>query len=36
MATKEYAGFFLFCLEPELFAKIKKTWFLDTRFLHFY
>ena len=30
------AGFFLFCLDLELFAKIKKTWFLHFRFLHFY
>ena len=29
-------GFFLFCLDFELFAKIKKTWFLNTRLLHFY
>ena len=28
--------FFLFCLDLELFAKIKKTWSLHTRFLHFY
>ena len=27
---------FLFCLDLELIAKIKKTWFLHTRFLHFY
>ena len=26
---------FLFCLDLELFAKIKKNWFLHTRFLHF-
>ena len=36
MSTKGYAGFFLFCLDLELFAKIKKTWFLHTPFLHFY
>ena len=29
-------GIFLFCLDLKLFAKIKKTWFLDGRFLHFY
>ena len=28
--------FFLFSLDLELFAKIKKTWFLHTRFLHSY
>ena len=28
--------FFLFHLDLELFAKFKKTWFLHTRFLHFY
>ena len=28
--------FFYFCLDLELFAKIKKTWFLHTRVLHFY
>ena len=27
---------FLFRFDLELFAKIKKTWFLHTRFLHFY
>ena len=36
MSTKECAGFFSFCLDLELFAKIKKTWFLHTRFLRFY
>ena len=36
MTTKGCVGFFLFCLDLELFAKIKKTWFLRTRFLHFY
>ena len=36
MSTKECAGFFLFCLDLELIAKIRKTWFLHTRFLHFY
>ena len=29
-------GIFLFYLDLELLAKIKKTWFLDTRFLHIY
>ena len=33
---KKVCGVFLFCLDLELFAKIKKTWFLKTRFLHFY
>ena len=28
MSTKGCSGFFLFCLGLELFAKIKKTWFL--------
>ena len=28
--------FLKFCLELELFAQMKKTWFLRTRFLHFY
>ena len=32
MSTKRCTGFFLFCLDLELFAKIKKTWFLHTRF----
>ena len=36
MSTKWYLGFFLFCLDLELFAKIRKTWFLHTHFLHFY
>ena len=35
-AYKRVCGVFLFCLDLELFAKIKKTWFLQTRFLHFY
>ena len=35
MSTKRRAGFFWFCLNLELFAKIKKTWFLHTRFLIF-
>ena len=35
-AYKSACGIFLFCLDLELFAKIKKTWFLHTRFLHFY
>ena len=34
--VKECAGCFLFCLDLQLFAKIKKTWFLHTPFLHFY
>ena len=33
---KRVFGGFLFCLDLELFAKIKKTWFLNTRVLHFY
>ena len=35
-AYKRVCGVFLFCLDLELSAKIKKTWFLQTRFLHFY
>ena len=35
MSTKAGVGFLLFYLDIELFAKIKKTWFLHTRFLHF-
>ena len=35
MTTKGCAGFSLFCLDLEFFAKIKKTWFLHTRVLHF-
>ena len=34
--VKGCAGCFLFCLDLQLFAKIKKTWFLHTPFLHFY
>ena len=34
--NKVCAGFFRFCLDLELFAKIKNTWFLHTRFLNFY
>ena len=30
MSTKGWAGCLLFCLDLELFAKIKKTWFLHT------
>ena len=33
---KRVSGIFLFGLDLEFFAKIKKTWFLCTRFLHFY
>ena len=33
---KRVCGIFLFCLDFALFAKIKKTLFLHTRFLHFY
>ena len=33
---KSVFGIFLFCLDLELFAKIKKTWFLHTYFSHFY
>ena len=33
---KSVWGIFLFCLGLELFAKLKKTWFLHTGFLHFY
>ena len=36
MSTKGCVGFFLFCLNLELFAKIKKAWFLHTWFLYFY
>ena len=36
MSTKGCEGFVLFYLDLELFAKIKKIWFLHTRFLHFY
>ena len=36
ISTKECVEIFLFCLDLELFAKIKNTWFLRTRFLHFY
>ena len=32
---KEY-GIYLFCLDLELYAKIKETWFPHTCFLHFY
>ena len=35
-STTGCLGFFLFCLDLELFAKSKKTWFLHTRFSHFY
>ena len=35
MSTKVYAGFFLFCLDRGLFAKIKKTLLLHTRFFKF-
>ena len=30
MSTKACVGFFKFCLDRDLFAKIKKTWFLHT------
>ena len=33
---KRVCGIFLFCLDLELFARLKKTWFLHTRFLRFY
>ena len=33
---KRVRDFFFFYLDLELFAKIKKTWFLQTRFLQFY
>ena len=33
---KRLFGIFLFCLELELFAKIKKTWFPHTRFFTFF
>ena len=36
MSTRGCAGFVLFYLDLELCAKIKKTWFRHTRFLHFY
>ena len=32
---KRVCGIFLFCLDLELFEKIKKTWFLHTRFYIF-
>ena len=32
---KRVSGNFLFCLDLELFANIKKTWFLRNRYLHF-
>ena len=32
MSTKRCVGFFLFCLDLELFAKIRKTGFLHTCF----
>ena len=32
---KRVCGIFLFCLDLELSAKIKKTWFLHTRFFTF-
>ena len=35
MSTKECSAFLLFCLDLELFAKIKKTWFLHTFFYIF-
>ena len=35
MPTKVCAGFFLFCLDLELFTKIKKTWFLHLGFYIF-
>ena len=35
MSAKGCSGFFKSCLDLELFAKIKKTWFLHTRFLQF-
>ena len=33
--SQYFLKFFLFCLDLKLFAKIKKTWFLQTRFLNF-
>ena len=36
MSTIECSRFFLTCVDLELFAKIKKTWFLHTHFLYFY
>ena len=33
---KGVCGIFLFCLDLELFARVKKTWFLHFRFLQFY
>ena len=33
MSTKWCARFISFCLDPELFAKIKNTWFLHTFFI---
>ena len=35
MSTKSCSGFFLFCLDLQIFAKIKKTWFLHARFYIF-
>ena len=34
--SKRVCGIFLFYLDLEVFAKIRKTWVLCTRFLHFY
>ena len=34
-AYKKVWGIFLFCIDLELFAKIKKTWFLHNRFYTF-
>ena len=35
MSIKRCLAFFLFFLDSELFAKIKKTWFIHTCFSHF-
>ena len=34
MSTKGWVELSLFCLDLELYAKIKKTWCVHTRFLH--
>ena len=36
VSPKACSGFFLFCSDFELYSKIKKTWFLQTRFLQFF
>ena len=36
ISTKGCSGFFLFCLDLESFAKVKKNWFLHPCFSRFY